>query len=235
MTTWAMPSRELYAEEHPSSESSDISRKPIYDDLPLSIPSPAAVAAAPAVNTPDTPKTAPTARTAPTPTDRLASQIRRARLAAHASAQRTEDALDDALSSAMNTERSVAGTIASLAPPKGSGERLLPGSIYVLVAAMAGSIVSRNRNILLRFSVPAAVGLGAAYTILPLTMRNVGDLVWSWEEKYPELARRHVQVKERVERVWETGKAHSQMTVGMVEEKVGEARGAVEGWVKKGR
>ncbi len=52
-------------------------------------------------------------------------------------------------------EQSFTSTVASLAPPaRESGERLMPGLIYVLVAAMAGSIVTRNRNILLRSSVP---------------------------------------------------------------------------------
>ena len=67
------------------------------------------------------------------------------------------------MSSVLKHEQSFTSTVASLAPPKESGERLFPGGIYVLVATMAGSIVSRNRNILIRATFPAAVGVGTAW------------------------------------------------------------------------
>jgi len=112
---------------------------------------------------------------------------------------------------------------------------LLPNGLYVLVAAMAGSILVRNRNILLRATVPPAVGLGAAYTVLPFTMRNVGNLVWSYEERIPVVRDTHLKVHERLSRFVETGKAHSESTVMMAEEQVGKVRTAVEDWVRKGR
>ena len=135
----------------------------------------------------------------------------------------------------LRLEHSFTSTIASLAPPKESGERLLPNGLYVLVAAMAGSILTRNRNILIRATVPPPVGLGAAYTVLPFTMRNVGDLVWSYEERYPPIRDTHLRVRDRISRFVETGKAHSQMGAAMAEEKVGDVRAAVEDWVKKGK
>lgn len=135
----------------------------------------------------------------------------------------------------LRLEHSFTSTIASLAPPRESGERLLPNGLYVLVAAMAGSILTRNRNILIRATVPPAVGLGAAYTVLPFTMRNVGDLVWSYEERYPPIRDTHLRVRDRISRFVETGKAHSQTSVAMAEEKVGDVRAAVENWVKKGK
>jgi len=66
-------------------------------------------------------------------------------------------------------------------------------------------------------------------------MRNVGDLVWRYEERFPVVADTHLRVKERVGMFVETGIAHSKMSVGMVEDKVGEAREKVEGWVSKGQ
>jgi len=110
----------------------------------------------------------------------------------------------------------------------------MPGLLYVLVSAMGSSILVRNRNILLRASVPVAVGIGAGWYFIPITMRNVGDLVWKYEEKFPVVADTHLRVKERVTRFVETGVAHSKMGVGIVEEKVGEAREGVEKWVSKG-
>ena len=156
-------------------------------------------------------------------------------MALYRQSTRAEDFVNDALTSTLRLEHSFTSTIRSLAPPKESGEKVLPGGLYVLVATMAGSIITRNRNILLRATVPAAIGIGAACAVLPITTRNVGDLVWTYEERYPALAEAHLATKTRVQRFWETGKAHSAVTVGMVQDKVGETRERLEDWVKKGK
>lgn len=132
-------------------------------------------------------------------------------------------------------ERTFMRTVASLAPPPESQERLIPGSLYVLVAAMTGSIVSRNRNILLRATVPAAIGLGAAWVILPLTMRNVGDLVWTYEEKMPLLSLNHLRVRGAAEEAVKQSKSAYTRVRGAIEQGVTESREAVEGWVRKGK
>lgn len=171
----------------------------------------------------------------PTPTDLLATQIGRARLALHGQVVRGEQAVDNALTKALHLEHSFTSTIRSLGPPKESGEKVFPGALYVLVASMAGSIVTRNRNILLRASVPAVVGIAAANLVLPITTKNVGDLIWTYEERFPVLADTHLRTKARISKFIETGKAHAGMTVGMVEDKFSETRESLEGWVKKGR
>ncbi|KAJ9646995.1 hypothetical protein H2199_001981 [Coniosporium tulheliwenetii] len=171
----------------------------------------------------------------PSPTDRLAAQIRRMRLALQRQAVRAEDATNAFMTRTLQLEHSFTSTIASLAPPKESNEKVVPGLLYVLVASMAGSIATRNRNIFLRAAVPVAVGIGTAYTVLPLTTRNVGDLVWQYERRFPVVAENHIRVKERVGRFVETGIAHSQMGAAMLQDKVGGVRAAVEEWVKKGR
>lgn len=144
-----------------------------------------------------------------------------------------EDKVNSLMASFLDLENSFTSTIAGLAPSPQSGERLTPGAIYVLVAAMTGSIISRNRNIVLRGVTPLAIGIGAGWVVLPVTMRNISDLLWTYEEKFPVIADSHLRTRASIQRVWETGKAHSQMTVNMVEDKVGEARETVEGWVKK--
>jgi len=146
-----------------------------------------------------------------------------------------EDKVNSALASALKLENDFTNTIASLAPARETGERLLPNGIYVLVAAMAGSIVTRNRNIVLRATVPAIVGFAAAKAVLPVTMRNVGDLAWSYEQRFPALADTHARVHDRVGRFVETGVAHSKMSVIMLEDKVAGVRETVEGWVRKGK
>lgn len=182
---------------------------------------------------PTTPSTSTPYR--PTPTDRLAVRIGQARLALHKQATRAEDGINNALTETLRLEHSFTSTIRSLAPSKETGEKVFPGALYVLVASMAGSIISRNRNILLRASVPAAIGLTTAYAVLPVTMKNVGDLVWSYEKEYPVLADQHLRVKERITHIWETGKAHTAMSVGMVQDKVAGTRENMEDWVKKGK
>lgn len=142
--------------------------------------------------------------------------------------------MNNLMSRFLNLESSFTSTIASLAPPPTANEHLLPGTVYVLVAAMAGSIISRNRGIILRFATPLAFGTGAAQYFLPYTMRNVGDLAWKYEQRYPPLAQTHIQVRERIEQIWETSKAHTLSTVDMAEQKLDEARKGVEGWVGKG-
>ena len=171
----------------------------------------------------------------PTPTDRLAIQIGYARLALYKQATAAEDAVNSALTETLRLEHSFTSTIRSLAPPKESAEKVLPGALYVLVATMAGSIITRNRNIFLRASVPAAIGIGTAYAVLPLTMKNVGNLAWTYEERFPAIAKVHLQTRARVYKFWETGKAHTAMSLGMVQDKVTDTREKLEDWVKKGR
>ncbi|KAF2001089.1 hypothetical protein P154DRAFT_464950, partial [Amniculicola lignicola CBS 123094] len=219
--------RVLSAEEPLSDDT--LNRKPIYDDL-TSIPS----TAIPSTPTPSTPASpSPPAR--PTPTDRLAVQIGHVRLALYNQSVRAEDALNAALTKTLNLEHSFTSTVRSLAPPKESSERIFPGALYILVASMAGSILTRNRNILLRASVPLVIGLGAANAVLPVTSKNVGELVWTYEKRFPAVADTHLRVRERVGRFVETGIAHSKMGVGMLEDKVGGFREGAEEWVRKGR
>ena len=135
----------------------------------------------------------------------------------------------------MSAEHSFTSTIASLAPPKESNEKLLPGGIYVLVAALAGSIISRNRNIAIRFVTPIITGVTTAHYVVPRTTENVGNLLWRYEEKVPAISENHLRISNGIRRLVETGKAHSQMGLAMAEERVQGVRESVEDWVKKGR
>jgi len=171
----------------------------------------------------------------PTPTDRLAVQIGHARMALYRQAVRSEKAVDNALTQTLRLEHSFTSTVRSLAPPRESGEKIFPGALYVLVASMTGSIITRNRNILLRASVPLAVGITAANVVLPITSKNVGDLIWTYEEKYPVLADAHLRTRQRIDDFIETGKAHAGMGIGMVEGKLHDTKDGLEDWVRKGR
>lgn len=213
-------------------------RKPIYESATAHAPSTHEIALTtpvPASGITETPQDEANTKKSPTPTDRLAGQIRNSRLFLHNYAAKAEDAVNGGMDRFMSAEHSFTSTVASLAPPKESNEKLLAGGIYVLVAAMAGSIISRNRNILIRFATPIVTGVTAAHYTVPRTTENVGNLIWSYEEKYPAIRDNHLRIKDGVKHFIETGKAHSQMGLAMAEDKVSGVRESVEDWVKKGR
>lgn len=170
-----------------------------------------------------------------TPTDQLAKQIRQARLFLYSHSLAAENAFNDVLSRALKAESKFTNTIASLAPPRESGERLVPGSIYVAVAAMAGSIVSRNRGIFLRTATPLAAGTVAAWTLLPVTMRNVSDLIWEYEKRFPALAENHIKIRTAAEETLSTAVAHSGIARARLEEKIAQGRETIEEWISKGK
>ncbi|PBP17628.1 hypothetical protein BUE80_DR011593 [Diplocarpon rosae] len=204
------------------------SRKPIYDDYEIP--------AAPAKPLSSSEKTAPSPpkSTSPTPTDRLAVQIGKTRMFLYNHVAAAENKVNELMDSALNLEDSFTSTVASLAPAPQSGEKLMPGTLYVLVAAMTGSIVSRNRNVFLRATVPLAVGIGAGWIVLPVTMRNVSDLLWKYEQRFPAVADGHIRTREGIEKSWRMARMHTKQAVDIVDEKVSSGRRAVEDWVKKG-
>ena len=138
------------------------------------------------------------------------------------------------MSNLLQQEQNITSTIASLAPPPLSGERLMPSALYVLVASMAGSIISRNRNILLRATTPAAIGIGAAYVVLPHTMQNVGNLMWSFEEKSEVIAVNHMRIRGAIIEAINQAKIRGENTRVWSEGMVRNGRELVEAWVRKG-
>ncbi|KAH8194478.1 hypothetical protein TruAng_011356 [Truncatella angustata] len=221
----------------------DLSKKPIYDDFEIPIPKGSGPTPSPFSDTiprassPESPASEikPNPSRGPTPTDRLAVQIGRARLFLYEHATRAEDAVNAGMDRAFNLEKSFTQTVASLAPPRETGEKLMPGLVYVLVAGMAGSIVSRNRNVLLRATVPLALGIGAGWLVIPVTMNNVSGLLWQYEQKFPAVAQAHIQTRESLFKTVEFARVHSQIGKQYVDEKVTSARDTVEGWVAKGK
>lgn len=160
--------------------------------------------------------------------------MRQARLFLYSQSLAAENSFNAYLSRALNIENAFTDTIASLAPSADSGEHLVPDGVYVVVSAMAGSIVSRNRGLLLRTASPLAFGTVAAWSLLPVTMRNVSDLLWEYEKKVPALAEQHLFIREKGEEIWQTGVAHSRMTRQIMEDKIGDARKKLEEVVSRG-
>ncbi|KAI9722448.1 MAG: hypothetical protein M1828_004815 [Chrysothrix sp. TS-e1954] len=210
-------------------------RKPIYDD-PVRRPSGKA-ASKPSKESQGAPSDSQNPMTNdPTPTDRLAVQVRQARLFMHNISSQAETSFNAFMTRAFNLEDNFTTIVRSLAPPADANEPILPGLAYIFVAALAGTIVSRNRGIILRASVPLTFGIAAGYAVLPSTMQNVEGLMQDWEGRYsPELRQQHIRARERVRSFLVTGVEHSKMALSQGEEAVGEARKSVEDWVRKGR
>ncbi|KAL2870944.1 MICOS complex subunit MIC26/MIC27 [Aspergillus lucknowensis] len=220
---------------YPQTALAEEPRKPIYDDFPSEY----TVSRVP--TNPSTPASEPTATalttkspSSPTPTDFLTTQVRHARLFLYQQSRAAEVSFNDILSRALHVENAFTNTIASLAPSPESGEKLLPGGIYVVVAAMAGSIVARNRGRFLRGTTPLAFGTIAAWSLLPVTMRNVSDLIWEYEKRVPAVADQHLRLREQAEYIWTTGVAHSGIARARLEETIGDARRKLEEVVSKG-
>lgn len=139
------------------------------------------------------------------------------------------------MSWALAKETSFSNTIASLAPAPDTGEQLLPGAIYVLVATMAGSIISRNRGILIRSTFPLAAGIAAGWMLIPVTMQNIADLSWEYEKKVPAIAEAHTQIGGFSREAWRQIKTYTRSAGQWVDETTTEGRDAVEKWVEKGK
>ncbi|KAG5998409.1 hypothetical protein E4U43_002417 [Claviceps pusilla] len=226
-----------------------VDKKPIYDDVssndtpdtaalvPALLPKQLASASSSSSSSPPSEDLQNEAKQPrrPSPTDRLALQVGKARMALYRVALSAENKINETMDSAFHLEQSFTNTIAGLAPARESGEKLMPGTIYVLVAAMAGSIITRRSNILLRNTLPLAFGIGAGWTVLPVTMRNISDLAWTYEQRFPAVAETHVGIRENIKKSMSFAKAHSQVGVQYVDDKVTGAREAVEGWVKQGK
>lgn len=214
----------------------DLKRKPIYDDVEIPSSNPAPATPSPAdILVPRQPVREEVTPKSPTPTDRLAVHVGKARLALYEYAASAENKVNETMDKAFNLEQSFTSTIASLAPPRESGEQLMPGTIYVLVAAMAGSIITRNRSIVLRATVPLALGIGAGWTVLPITMRNISDLTWKYEQRFPVVAESHIRLRESLSQGVSFAKVHTKLGARYVDDKVTDARETVEGWVQKGK
>ena len=203
-------------------------RKPIYSNPASLVPKPK----------PETSSTSPVSEpssTPPSPTDRLASQVRRARLFLYDQSLAAEDAINSFMSYVLHQETSFTNTIASLAPAPETGELLLPGAIYVLVATMTGSIIARNRGLFVRATFPLAVGITAGWMLIPVTMRNIANLSWEYEKKVPLISNTHAEIRGFTKEAWRQAKLHARSMGDWADEKAATGREKVESWVKDGK
>lgn len=83
-------------------------------------------------------------------------------------------------------EKKVTGILSSLHEKQ---EDLFPNFIYIVIAALSGNIIARQRGILSRFLIPPTLGLAAFRYFLPQTCSNTFSFFWKFEErKFPTVA-----------------------------------------------
>ncbi|CCE61588.1 hypothetical protein TPHA_0A05130 [Tetrapisispora phaffii CBS 4417] len=104
-------------------------------------------------------------------------------------------------------------------------EQLSKGFAYSIVAAMSGSILTKRRNILLRFTMPIILGtLVCSYTI-PTTFENTTDLIHDIEEVYfPKFCAKQDRVMDFIR----TGIAHTVMSYDIVSYKLASAKDYIQ-------
>lgn len=121
----------------------------------------------------------------------------------------------------LSAEKTVTTTVADL---KSADEDVLPGAIYILVATLSGSVLARNRNLLVRAAAPVAFGVAAFGYFLPQAYKNTGKLIWSFEEKAPAVAQAHIDTQKSVSEL-----------VSSVDTAVKDANSALESTVHQAR
>lgn len=161
--------------------------------------------------------------------------MKKARLFLYDKSLAAENGINGLLTWAFRKETDFSNTIASLAPAAETGEQLLPGAIYVLVATLAGSIITRNRGFLLRATFPLAVGITAGWMLIPVTMRNTSDLIWEYEKKVPAISETHSQISGFAQEAWRQTQIHAKAATSWADETAVEARKKVEDLVSKGK
>lgn len=77
-------------------------------------------------------------------------------------------------------ERKVTTTISNLHSDR--NEDLLPGFTYITIAAMSGSVLTRNKYMVLRLITPLLFGACCFSYVLPTTFKNTGNLLYNLEK-----------------------------------------------------
>ncbi|KAF3907542.1 hypothetical protein AA313_de0202362 [Arthrobotrys entomopaga] len=170
-----------------------------------------------------------------TPTERLASTISIGRKSLYTEVTKVQKHLDQLFDKYLHIEHNVTTTVANLAPSHRSGETIIPGVIFVAISAMAGSVIARRRMFPIRFLTPAITGTAASWYFLPETTRNVSDLAWKWEQKVPQVAETHLQIRNGVLDGWKTTSDGYKQARGYVEDSTASARRTIERWVRNSK
>ncbi|KAJ1969113.1 hypothetical protein IWQ62_000828 [Dispira parvispora] len=106
---------------------------------------------------------------------RLQLAIKEARLKAERAASLAVTHKNIAVDRWIEFERHTGSVIRNTIPRE---ERLFPGAIYVAVAGLAGSIFSRKRNFLVRWTTPLVFAAASSFYFLPGTARTLSQNIY---------------------------------------------------------
>ncbi|GBB90772.1 hypothetical protein RclHR1_17830005 [Rhizophagus clarus] len=124
---------------------------------------------------------------------RLEKRIRQTRIQAIKASRDFEHKVhgtaDKWIAMEQNTEKTIKEIVAQ-------DERLMPGALYISVAGLAGTIIARNRNILLRIASPLFFTIASSYYFLPKTSHNISKKIQEYEQKSPKLLKVHHSIYE---------------------------------------
>lgn len=94
--------------------------------------------------------------------------------------------INDGYTKYYETERRVTSTVSDLHHKQ---EDLLPNGIYVVIAALSGNILARQRGIVAKAVYPVALGLASFKYFLPQTFANTTGFAWTLEKRFiPQVA-----------------------------------------------
>ncbi|KTW26478.1 hypothetical protein T552_02959 [Pneumocystis carinii B80] len=65
-----------------------------------------------------------------------------------------------------------------------SNGEIISGGIYVMIAGMAGLILTQRRSFSIRFMTPIFISLAASTIFLPETHRNFRNMIWKYKQNY---------------------------------------------------
>ncbi|BEI85477.1 hypothetical protein CcaverHIS002_0508780 [Cutaneotrichosporon cavernicola] len=130
----------------------------------------------------------------------LSEHIATAREATAEAVGSVRGVLQSGVSSWIDFERGVEREIKSVVP---KDENLTPGIIYVLVAGLTGSVLTRTRSFPVRFLAPPVFALAALPYFLPKTAHNLRAYISDIEDKQaPEFAAKHDAFNHNLEMHW---------------------------------
>ncbi|KAK7970504.1 mitochondrial protein [Apiospora saccharicola] len=215
------------------------SRKPIYDDYEAATPLPTVTTPKPSPFSDTIPRISEpeviTRPHGPTPTDRLAEQIGKARLFLYQQATTAEDAVNAAMDRAFHLEKSFTSTVASLAPPARERRKADAGS----------RLRPCGRHGRQHYDAQPQHRLPRRFAASPRCRRRMGRHPRHHGQRkrpaldlraaLPVVAQAHLQARESAKRSWQAAKIHSDLSKRYVDDKVMTARDTVEDWVKKGK
>lgn len=98
----------------------------------------------------------------------------------------TQNYLNQGYTRYYETERLVADTVSGL---HSRSEDLWPNSVYIVVAALSGNIIARQRGLVSKMFFPVALGVASFRYFLPQTFCNTAGLFWLLEQRsLPQVA-----------------------------------------------